>query len=278
MRLVNILLESSRTTHLKSKYPQLNPTIIDEIEAIDPSRGKSIEWIIHQLIKKIIRWPEDKNRINQALTTYYQIKKSPRLLKQYNISSHLFNHTIQDLELLDDKVRGIIEKPESLADIPQDVEKIYDDGVYAAIKPLTAKATCALAKGTKWCTSDIKTAKEYISKGNGLIIFYKNGKKIAQGDNNHQLMDLRDRPIISDKDLIIIYFKLTKMIPADLVVRIPEIESYIIKDTRSAYYYARDVIKGRWPEAEPYIMKNPEWAYHYTHEVCPVSLLRPQQR
>jgi hypothetical protein len=31
----------------------------------------------------------------------------------------------------------------------------------------------------------------------------------------------------------------------------------------AAYWYARDVIKGRWPEAEPRIMTDPEWAYLY---------------
>lgn len=39
----------------------------------------------------------------------------------------------------------------------------------------------------------------------------------------------------------------------DIIKRYPKI----------AYYYARDIIKGRWEEAEPYIMKSPEWGYDY---------------
>jgi hypothetical protein len=34
-----------------------------------------------------------------------------------------------------------------------------------------------------------------------------------------------------------------------------------------AYWYAKDVIKGRWPEGEATIIKNPHWAYNYTRDV-----------
>jgi hypothetical protein len=36
---------------------------------------------------------------------------------------------------------------------------------------------------------------------------------------------------------------------------------------RYAYYYARDVIKGRWPEVEAVIATDPEWAYLYALNV-----------
>ena len=39
-----------------------------------------------------------------------------------------------------------------------------------------------------------------------------------------------------------------------------EAEPSIMKSPINAHWYARDIIKGRWPEAEPYIMKDPyEW-------------------
>ena len=46
-----------------------------------------------------------------------------------------------------------------------------------------------------------------------------------------------------------------------------EAEKYIIKDTRYAYFYAGRVIGGRWPEAEPYMMTDPHIAYRYATEV-----------
>jgi hypothetical protein len=38
----------------------------------------------------------------------------------------------------------------------------------------------------------------------------------------------------------------------------------IKKDPGSAYYYSRDIIKGRWLEGEEAIKKNPGWAYYYS--------------
>jgi hypothetical protein len=40
-------------------------------------------------------------------------------------------------------------------------------------------------------------------------------------------------------------------------------EFIIKKDPTYAFYYSRDIIKGRWIEAELYIKKDPGWAYNY---------------
>jgi hypothetical protein len=37
----------------------------------------------------------------------------------------------------------------------------------------------------------------------------------------------------------------------------------IKKDPQWAYYYSRNVIKGRWKEGEEAIKKDQYWAYHY---------------
>ena len=34
-----------------------------------------------------------------------------------------------------------------------------------------------------------------------------------------------------------------------------------------AYWYACEVIEGRWPEAEPVILTSPQWAYWYARDV-----------
>ena len=41
------------------------------------------------------------------------------------------------------------------------------------------------------------------------------------------------------------------------------IDRIIKKDMSQAYYYALDIIKGRWIEAEPALMKEPYYAYIY---------------
>jgi predicted Zn-dependent protease len=45
--------------------------------------------------------------------------------------------------------------------------------------------------------------------------------------------------------------------------RWPEGEEAISKDPRYADKYAKDVVKGRWPEGEGAISKNPEYADAY---------------
>jgi hypothetical protein len=49
--------------------------------------------------------------------------------------------------------------------------------------------------------------------------------------------------------------------------RIPELEPCIMKDPKSAYYYARDLIKERWIDAEPFIMKDEFYTYMYAKDI-----------
>ena len=45
--------------------------------------------------------------------------------------------------------------------------------------------------------------------------------------------------------------------------RFPEGEAAMATDSYCAYYYARDVIKGRFPEGEEVIAKDPEYSKKY---------------
>jgi len=49
--------------------------------------------------------------------------------------------------------------------------------------------------------------------------------------------------------------------------RWPEAEKYIVENPKCAYLYALNVIKGRWSEAEKYIMRSHDYALLYTEEV-----------
>jgi hypothetical protein len=49
--------------------------------------------------------------------------------------------------------------------------------------------------------------------------------------------------------------------------KLKELESEIAKDPKSTYYYAQDVIKGRFPLGEPAIAKDAQWAYWYAEYV-----------
>ena len=49
--------------------------------------------------------------------------------------------------------------------------------------------------------------------------------------------------------------------------RFPEAEPYIAKDPKSAYEYARDIIRGRWPAGEAAVSKDPRYAYQYAKDI-----------
>ena len=49
--------------------------------------------------------------------------------------------------------------------------------------------------------------------------------------------------------------------------RLPELEPIILQDICCAYYYARDMVKGRWKEGEAVITKNAYHSYHYAKDV-----------
>lgn len=258
---------SAKTDLLARKYPGVSQLILEEMEASDPAKGKSLEWMVRQLNSKIIRWPEDKPRLQKALESFWQIKKSPRILAQYSANPDLSTYTMQTLEDLDDKVRGVVDRPDSLQEAPTGTEKIYDDGIYAVLKALSTEAACTLARGTKWCTSDPGTAANYL-KRDGLFIWFKNGQKFAQSSGG-MFLDLRDEEMVIPADLGTIYFKLFKRIPEGLSERIPQEEAEILKSSppEDILVYARDVIKGRWPEAEVAFSKSPELALQYASKV-----------
>jgi len=53
----------------------------------------------------------------------------------------------------------------------------------------------------------------------------------------------------------------------DLGKRIPELEPVISQDTFSSYWYALNVIKGKWKKGEPAISKNAQCSYYYARHI-----------
>jgi hypothetical protein len=57
-----------------------------------------------------------------------------------------------------------------------------------------------------------------------------------------------------------------------------DLEPFIIKDPHYSYYYAKEVIKGRWKEAELYfITKSSVWAYYYARDIIKGRWIEAEQ-
>ena len=56
--------------------------------------------------------------------------------------------------------------------------------------------------------------------------------------------------------------------------RIPELEDVIATDSKYSYYYASDIIKGRWEKGEQSIATNCHYSYWYAINIinCPFHL------
>ena len=176
---------------------------------------------------------------------------------------------IQSLETSDDWV--IIRKPFNPADFLLDFTAMYEDIVepdhmsrYEVEDEVWMKAVPAYTKANK--QEIVYTSKEHYGDDDWRKDDYK-----PKSTSKSNLRRPEDEPVIMKNPGEAYYYA------KDVIKgRWPEAEPYIIQGVTSPsdsigisiiVNYARDVIGGRWPEAEPVIMKNPEYAYQYARDV-----------
>jgi hypothetical protein len=232
--------------------------ILAALEEMDPTPNKQYTlWLAKQYIKQQFRL-EDRPRIKDVLEKFINAKSR---LEQRDINSY-------DLYTLEDQMDKIynveLEKStESTFEVPEDAEVLYNGTLGLLAIPKTEKASCALGKGTRWCTasSDSNMFKSYSKDGPLYIWRDKNGKKYQFHWKSYQFMDAKDRPISQEQ---VDYFRTKHPVLKKLFAAK---EKEIVKNSERAYKYARYVIGGRWPEAEAVIATDPAQAYQYAWEV-----------
>ena len=280
MRLTFLYLEAinyaSHKPQLDSLSKQLGKTPQEIIAWIEPitDAARYVEWILKQLKTNTIRLPEDAGRVKQLLTDFGHYKSIGATDINRDIGSY---RTIHDLEAVIDKLKGVDLK--GRAEIRQEYREgtqwVKESLNYKILKITTPEAAAHYALNTKWCTSNLETAKEYLEEGPLYIVFQKQpgGKleKLYQYAYNYsQFMDVLDRSVKPDREIQQL-IKPSLDSKSEILVRFCilvdsrwlEAEPYIVKDSKWAYYYAVGVLRRRWPEAEPVIVKDPEWAYYY---------------
>jgi hypothetical protein len=285
LRLARLLISSleDRISLLSKKYPSVPESTIRELASLDPTHGSLLEWLTRQVKSGQFRFPEDSFRMSPALSTFLQLKKSPRLLQQHSASPDINKYTFHSLEDLHDKISGVelksqrqtIEESKSKA-----AKTIYDTPPYKIIQiggpdtdlDAAVQAACTYAKHTRWCTSKPEGAKFYLSKA-PLYVIFKNGIKVAQTDGT-ELMNLKDQGIAITKapklwkllsELDIISPALYSYLYAHYVIQKPFSpgEPVLLQSAKLSYYYARDVLKAPFPLGEPTISQSPEYSYKY---------------
>jgi len=246
--------------------------LIEQLAALDPTRGKYTEWIIRQHNNGAIRIPEDSEKITRLLKQFHRNKQQ---LSDKDIN----NYTPGGLAKALDQIGGTSKRQAKkkgragkLA-LPPGAEQVLDKPPYQIVKITDAKASTIICSGTEWCTANLESAESYL-EGGPLYVIYKNGDRYALAHaKSDQVMDVYDEPYEGEESkrllklLVGIDLDFGYMYAIESGERVPEVEPTIMKDPQWACWYARDIIKGRWLEAEPIIAKSPTWAYNYARDV-----------
>lgn len=179
------------------------------------------EWLCYQAVPlnrmddriddddQTLIWPEDKDRAVETFEWYMAARKDSRV---QNMMREMFpgrsiknplEFSIYDLEDLQDTLTPVKQqtaknqrwKPEERGIAPGKARTILDDDGWLIVEITDAAVASSYASGTRWCTSNRRTAQGYLNDG-PLYVLFRNGQKYGQihGQSN-QIMDVRDRPI-----------------------------------------------------------------------------------
>lgn len=200
------LSEAINTPLLAGQYRKVYPQATDQeitdkinlAAAADPTPNKKyINWVFRELIKSRIRLPEDAPVVQQQLGTFEKSKPVlKRLGKELNIDKYDKNQLWQTLGELGGATSV---RQEKQAIKQEGAKEIYDDGEWLVMQMTKGEACSFYARGTKWCTSDPKTANAYLAEG-PIYIIYHNKQIYAQFHiESEQFMDPQDVAIHPDK-------------------------------------------------------------------------------
>ena len=153
----------SRLDKLKEQHPDLNISIIDMIAKIDPTETyKYTEF----LIKTLQKWFESKDIMlymgidffgenNVETLNEFENHCKAKRIKNSDISTYVgFEQMRVEVKLADDIVKQ--------KEFEKQTIKIYEEGQWLALIPLSFEASKLYGSNTKWCTTQEKYWNEYI--------------------------------------------------------------------------------------------------------------------
>jgi len=192
-RLIQAGLEE-RLPGLLKAFPQFGEAEIREAAEADPSLAKKyLSWIVRQVQAEQIRFPEDTEKVHEALSKFERLKNSPRFQAPKDIGQY---RSYGDLADAIDSATGQESKKEKVrVKEVEGAQQVYDDGTYQVLKITTPESSAALCHGTDWCVKDPRFSKDYLKDG-PLYLILKNGEKyVLAHPESRQYKDVRDREV-----------------------------------------------------------------------------------
>jgi len=204
------LLEDRETRRqdLKKKRDlgYLKVTDADIETALDISEPYA-HWILIQVTKGTIKFPQDKDFITQLLKDFDFVKKSSRFTGFKDIYAY---KTLQDLKAQVEKSKTLeISKGEQKRRATKEGQRVVaKDPSYTVIEITTPEASAELLRGTEWCVKDPDYFADYIEYGPVYLVL-KNDKKFLCYSDYDGFSDMEDHPVKRvDKKLLGIFIKL----------------------------------------------------------------------
>jgi hypothetical protein len=180
----------------KYKLEQMQD-ILNQIKNADPSGDKAdySMWICNMIMKDIIKFPEDIDKVKEKLTLFDKVKKRVDIQKDIN-QYKSFGELAEVLEPYKEEEKIPESKgEEERRKIEEGQKIIFDDGKYKIIQVKNPEACAVLFRGTDWCVKDPKWSTEYLKQAD-LFYFMKNNKPYALFHKpSAQFFNVHDNPL-----------------------------------------------------------------------------------
>ena len=194
---LGIKLVAARQRDVFAKQTEDPLEIANELEAIDPSKGKYLQWLANRYTEIDFRM-EDANRIRQTLQQFIAKRNSLEIkdINQYK--------SLDDLEnAVEDKEAAKSKRQQKLEIKNEGVTKILETDTYLIMHLKTQEAANYYGKNTKWCTTadNDNMFNDYNRLGKiYIIIDKKQNRKWQLHLETEQFMDEHDNEV-SDVDV-----------------------------------------------------------------------------
>ena len=190
----------------KTKYPLLNGNeeLFNKINNIYTDNlnnfNKGIFTWLYNLIKNNNLKEEDFYKAKNYVTLFNKfinrIPKESRDINKYKSLSDLYD-VVKEFEGNEDAPTS---KQDELRQIKEkEVKKVFENGDWLVMIPLTERASCLIGKGTQWCTAADESDNmfdNYNSDGPLYVIVNKDdNSKYQLHFESNQIMDENDRPV-----------------------------------------------------------------------------------
>ena len=193
--------------YLKEKIYTTEQEAIDRINLLSQAdstgfKGDYIDWIVKLDINKTSIFPEDTDKIRDALIAFDKFKKLDKPIDK-NIDSYAtYGDLVKTLEPFKQEVEEAVEtkKEKERVKVEEEagVNEVYNDGTYRVVKITTPEASAKVCWGTgavHWCVKDVKWAQQYLEKG-PLYFMFKNDKPyIGLSESTGNIVNFEDDPI-----------------------------------------------------------------------------------